>query len=554
MPLKSVDVFPHLSPPDAAPEVLRESLAQEVDRILAGHWHAFGHLELKVDDPPKWHCDYLAGQELATDAPGFRLNHRALPAGADIKLVWELSRWHQLLRLAQAAYVLDDQRAGEKCVLWLEDWVKHNPPYRGWNWTSALEAGMRLIQFTWIDALLAGRAEQWGFEAELDTLRYELLPTHVWYVWRHKSFGSSANNHLLGELAGLILAVVRWPALVQWGTTIEELQRRWETEVLAQFAPDGGNREQALNYQLFSFEFCWQVRMALIAGGRKVASPIEDRLVKAARFYWATQANCEPWDYGDSDNAFVTPVYASDHTAIQEWQAWMHGERAGQPIAYWLGDPPSIEPPLARGKPLNTMTAGDWLVYPDTGIAVCESGDWWLRWDLSPLGYLKTAAHGHLDALHLSLWQKRVALVIDPGTGAYYGDLPLRHWLASRAAHNAPSPVGDEYPRRLGPFLWAVHHQRPTWKMIQASQDRPAGLRAELALPDGLIRRTIYPSRVGRRLAGGGRILTGAWTPPGFQRALAVCAGNPGEKTGRADNYHPSRRGCAADRSRRTME
>jgi len=29
-----------------------------------------------------------------------------------------------------------------------------NPPYRGWNWTSALESGMRLVQFTWIDALL----------------------------------------------------------------------------------------------------------------------------------------------------------------------------------------------------------------------------------------------------------------------------------------------------------------------------------------------------------------------------------------------------------------
>jgi hypothetical protein len=102
-----------------------------------------------------------------------------------------------------------------------------------------------------------------------------------------------------------------------------------------------------------------------------------------------------------------------------------------------------------------------WRVYPESGIAVYQADPWWLRWDLSPLGYLSTAAHGHLDALHLSLWFRGVALVIDPGTGAYYSDLQLRGWLSSRAAHNAPCPQGTERPRRLGPFLWAEHHPIP---------------------------------------------------------------------------------------------
>ena len=46
-------------------------------------------------------------------------------------------------------------RAGGKCLDWLEDWARVNPPYRGWNWTSALEVGVRLVQFTWIDACLS---------------------------------------------------------------------------------------------------------------------------------------------------------------------------------------------------------------------------------------------------------------------------------------------------------------------------------------------------------------------------------------------------------------
>src|SRR6185503_990418 len=111
--------------------------------------------------------------------------------------IWELSRWHALTRLAMAVYVLGDERAAAKCISWLEDWVKHNPPYRGWNWTSALEVGMRLVQFTWIDALLRAQAEARGCGGKLARLRREILPAHVWFAWRYRSFGSSANNHLI---------------------------------------------------------------------------------------------------------------------------------------------------------------------------------------------------------------------------------------------------------------------------------------------------------------------------------------------------------------------
>jgi hypothetical protein len=78
------------------------------------------------------------------------------------------------------------------------------------------------------------------------------------------------------------------------------------------------------------------------------------------------------------------------------------------------------------------------------------------------LGYLATAAHGHLDALHVSIWFKGVAIIVDPGTGAYYGDKRLRNWLASRAAHNGPCLDGIDSPKRLGPFLWSEHHPVPS--------------------------------------------------------------------------------------------
>ncbi len=495
--LQNAGRFPTLPAPEAAPALLREALTRDVQDILKGRWRAFGHLEIQVDDPPHWHQDYLVGKNLATNDSAFKLNHRDLPGGADIKLIWELSRWHQLVRLAQAAYVLSDRTAGLKCVDWLRDWAEQNPPYRGWNWTSALESGMRLIQFTWIDALLAPQARAWGCEEELVRLRREVLPAHVWFTWRHKSFGSSANNHLLGELTGLILATVRWPSLAQLGASLHTLQSAWERELLAQFAEDGGNREQALNYQLFSWEFCWQARLGLVGDGKTIAPEVEERLRRAARFFLEVQVRREPWDYGDSDNAFVTPLFAVDRTALMEWRDWFR--RAAEPSAldYWLGAPPASPPPTGDRTPSQTIAAQGWRVYRETSIAVCGSGFWFLRWDLSPLGYLKTAAHGHLDALHLSIWFKRAALIIDPGTGAYYADKKLRSWLASRAAHNGPCPVGEEYPKRLGPFLWAEHHRRPDWKSGLSGEShwrqsmQSESLVGELSLPNGVIRRSV---------------------------------------------------------------
>ena len=79
-------------------------------------------------------------------------------------------------------------------------------------------------------------------------------------------------------------------------------------------------------------------------------------------------------------------------------------------------------------------------------------------------------------------------MVIDPGTGAYYEDDKLRAYLASWEAHNGPHPVGLDFPKRLGPFLWAAHHAEPNLK-----PGADTSLSGELSLPSGLVKRTLVP-------------------------------------------------------------
>lgn len=484
--------YPALPARSEFPQELSSILMQDVEAILEGKWLAFGAVELQVDDPPHWHCDYLVGHELRGTGNAFRLNYRALSDGADVKLIWELSRWQQLTRLAMAAHYLDDEKAARKCIFWLQDWVKKNPPFKGWNWTSALEAGFRLIQFVWIEAMLSEVAEKWGFEDELDTLRYEILPPHIFYTWRHRSVGSSANNHLIGELTGLIAALVRWPNLAIWSTSLDELQGFWETEVLKQFASDGGNREQALNYHLFSFEFCLIAWTAILAKGTVTTAAVEKQLVKAAEYLVSLDQEEQRWGYGDSDDATVLPFWTRAQGAAWEWRQWLKDRDSSPALGMWWNRirrhgqmPPRIDPLEVQAMGPNQQADG-WRVFSNSGHAIRRTGDWFMRLDLSPLGYGKIAAHGHLDALHFSLWWRHEAIVIDPGTGAYYGDLEVRDWLASRAAHNGLCLTHLNHPKRLGTFLWSGGHSVPAWR-----QPEPDAFSAEWFVPAGTICRKI---------------------------------------------------------------
>jgi hypothetical protein len=220
-------------------------------------------------------------------------------------------------------------------------------------------------------------------------------------------------------------------------------------EVLRQFAQDGGNREQALHYHLFAWEMAWQAARVM---GRKTG-PVADRLRDAARFYCDLVHHREPWDFGDSDDAQITPLPSERRTASAEWKAWFLGQEQGAALRFWLGAPPTGVVPLSPHT---------WKVYPLSGLAVQEVNGWKARVDGSPLGFGRLAAHGHLDAMHVSLWEGEYALVVDPGTATYFAEPEVRTRLTSWELHNGPLPlIGRAHPYRAGPFLWANHHRAP---------------------------------------------------------------------------------------------
>jgi hypothetical protein len=468
---------------DAAPAPVRDAVAARAEAARCGRWLFFGWKEVTMPDPPAWDWDPVHDCRAPLDVPAGKLDHRRLPGGADPRCVWEANRWAELVSLAQNAWLNGALEDGRLAQRWLADWAERNPVGRGINWTSALEAGLRLMQFTWLDALLraAGDGE---LAKEQESLARRIVPGHAWWVGRHLSPGSSANNHLLGELSGLVMAACRWPALMHLCCCPEQAWARLQAEVERQFAPDGGNREQALHYHLFAWEMAWQARRVMGAG----SAGFERRLERAAAFFAALSQPREPWDYGDSDDAEITPLTLGRERAMEEWAAWLGGGSLDEAVAlrFWLGDPP------ARAAASGVSVDGQWRVFEESGLAAAGAGDWFARVDASPLGFGSMAAHGHLDALHVSLWNSGRAVIVDPGTGAYYSDSDLRAELADWGSHNGPVPAaGRSAPRRIGTFLWTRHHESPVARVEEGA------LTVCLACDGPFLRRTVRLTREG---------------------------------------------------------
>lgn len=446
--------FPHRPWRQQVPPDLRKQLAADAEKLVRGEWELFGWKSVEVGAPPCWHRDATLGVVIDPDTPSRKLDHRHLPHDADARAIWEINRWSEMTRMAMHSALNGDVHAIRVSQLWLEDWCDRNPPGHGINWTSPLEAGLRLMNFCWFDALVRGCNDP-ALARRQDELTARIVPVHAWWVWQRRSFGSSANNHLIGELSALVMAITRWPSLALMICPAQSVWKLLEREILSQFSTDGGNKEQALHYHLFAWEMSWHAGLA--ADG--LQGEVLERLTKAAQYFVDVVEAPECWDFGDSDDAQVLPLAVKRSNTAVEFRGWLLGRSDGAALRYWLGEPPKGVKASMRSK---------WLVQPESGQVVWRDARWTVRADASPLGLGSMAAHGHLDALHVSLWFEQHALVIDPGTGAYYGNTALRSRLASWEAHNGPVPVsGRHTPRRLGPFLWMNHHATPKLELCQ---------------------------------------------------------------------------------------
>lgn len=451
---------PNIRPADGwsfvrEPQPEWQTLIAEADRYLKGEYVFLNSADPR---PDQWHYDPMYSME-SPRTYSFDIDYRNPEVAGNVKNIWEKNRHHHLTVLSLAFTLTQKEVYAQEVARLLRSWVADNPPMRGVSWTSALELGVRLISWVWTERLLRGSAvheELFGQKG----LMWNSIYWHQWILARYHSHGSSANNHLVGEMAGLFMAATVWPYYTEsaeWEKKSREILVREASE---QTFASGLNKEIAFTYHFFSFEFFALCALEAEWAGRPFPESyrqIMKKIVEVIPQVSDVAGNLP--NYGDGDDGMALQLRPID-SSRSAWvyalgRSWLHA-RVPAPeslplMAQMLGATESTE---AGQLPLPQHTAFDdagfYLMSLDRGT----SREIFCTADAGPLGFLSIAAHGHADALAFTLNIGGQPVIVDPGTYIYHADMASRAYFRSTLAHNTITLDGEDQSVAGGIFMW----------------------------------------------------------------------------------------------------
>ena len=454
---------------DAGPYV------RAADRILEGRFDVFALRGAQLGFPPRWNRDPKSGIEAPLDF-GKSIDYRDAKRVGDIKYLWEINRHLELVTLAQAWHLTREPRFADGARRLVVSWIEQCPYPLGVNWCASLEHAIRLVNWAFAWVLLGAETAPIFADAEGAAFRsrwLESIHRHCHFIDGHWSRHSSANNHLLGEATGLLIATLLWPLWPESERWRRTARTELEREALEQNFDDGVNKEQAIWYHHAVAD------MLLVAGlfARANGCDFGER-------YWGTlEAMLEYLAsimdvgggvpaVGDADEGvlvrlspapqrdgvyrsllasgavlFGRPEFRAKARTLDVKTRWLLGD--GAAARFERIDASDARLPVRRAFPQGGYyILGEQLETEREVRIIADAG---------PLGYLSIAAHGHADALAFTLSVGGAPLLIDPGTFAYHTEGFWRRYFRGTSAHNTLRIDGEDQAVCAGHFLWLRH-------------------------------------------------------------------------------------------------
>ena len=454
LPAEALDVMP-------ANQV--HELVRAADEILAGRFEVLGVTRQDMV-APDWFADPLSGRRAPQAEYCFSINHRDGGVTGNVKQVWELSRHHHVTVLAAAYAVTGDRRYAERAGAHLESWWQENPFLSGIHWTSGIELGIRLISWVWARRLLDGWEDVQGL-FERNQLACKQIWWHQTYLSAFRSRGSSANNHVVAEAAGQLIAALAFPWFQESTTWAGEAARLLEQELASNTFPSGVNRELAFDYHGLVAE------LGLLAAieGDLAGRPLSEATWRTLGQMLDVTAACLDCEFraprqGDSDDGRALVI---DSAESNRWEALLAlGQTLFGAPSWWPPAQPGIASTLlsalAQPRQLPARPAVRPWHFGDAGITIFRSEpadgpEIWCRCDSGPHGFLSIAAHAHADALSVEVRHDGTDILSDPGTYCYSSDPLFRRYFRSTIGHNTLEVHGHDQSVSGGPTMWVRH-------------------------------------------------------------------------------------------------
>ncbi|MGE5292923.1 MAG: alginate lyase family protein [Micromonosporaceae bacterium] len=459
--------FTAVLPPHTAklvPQEAKTAVLAAAGKLLRGEWEVLGVVRTDLAQPD-WFHDPVTGRRSPQDRYAFRIDHRTEEQTGNVKQVWEISRLQHLTLLATAWFLTHDPAYAQRVADQLRSWWQENPFLSGINWTSGIEIGIRLISLAWIRRLL----DEWppvGDLFERSGLAIKQIRWHQQYLAAFQSRGSSANNHVIAEAAGQLVACCAFPWFPESGRWRRKSARLLERELTRNTFPSGIGRELASDYQCFVAELGLLAAVEAEASDRPLSPAAWQRLCAMVDSAAAVlDERLRPPRQGDGDEGRALLL---DAPLPNRWPSLLAlGEAFFGRLDWWPATTPDAASSIIgslTGKPdevAGRPTRRPWR-FADAGMTLLrtaggQSPEIWCRCDGGPHGYLSIAAHAHADALSVEVRYGGVDILADPGTYCYHGEPAWRSYFRSTIAHNTAEFGGRSQSSEGGPFLWLRH-------------------------------------------------------------------------------------------------
>jgi hypothetical protein len=359
-----------------------------------------------------------------------------------VKWVWEVNRHQHLVTLGKAFFLTGDERYAQEVCSQICHWVATNPPLIGVNWVSSLELAVRVISWLWAIHFIR---QSKALDERIFHIVLQSIYEQTRFIETHLSAFTSANNHLVGEAAGLASVGLVFPQLRRSRDWIQKGIRILTEEIEKQIYSDGVSAEQSVHYEMFSADF-W---IGVLVLAKKVQIEVPrvwyERLEKAGEFmmYLIDSGGNIP-QIGDDDGGYAywlceiadfnkSRSMLSTLSVVCEREDFKHYGKSFDEKSFWLLGMEGYRIYQGIGAENCSLESRR---FSQGGYYILRSEETVLVFDCGKLGYANHAGHGHADALSVTLSICGKPVLVDPGMPCYHENPRLRDAFRGTSAHN----------------------------------------------------------------------------------------------------------------------
>lgn len=395
------------------------------------------------------------------------IHHQQFNDVGESKYVFELSRLHHLPLLCAKAVIDQGDIIDYYAVVksHIIDWISQNPYLKSINWVSGIEVAIRATNLIFCRELLS-RFEP-GQADLLDKID-KLLYLHACFLINHLSLYSSANNHLITELMGIIniCGVYRFRNSEKW---FQNAFTRLLKEMERQVYKDGFNKEQSTRYHASTINSFITASLFARNNDVKIQKKYYDQIFNMIKFLnHLMNDKGVIIDIGDSDCSELIYPYADNkyklYGSLMTDGFLLSGDKDF--LAKYtrfdfrnyllFGDKGLDKFRQAKSSGAQKLPHLQSQFYKDSGYYVFSRNKNKLIFDVGSIGYGNLAAHGHSDLLHFTFEVDNFQYIIDSGTYQYSNKYQKwRNYFKGVKAHNTISVNQLDQAFSCGKMIWA---------------------------------------------------------------------------------------------------